>query len=483
MRFHASFLGSIAALSLFFTNVFAGGQTVDYAELARRYQKKAGIDSAEPGRFDFAAHVARAHLHARLGVFDLSMPFHEAGEEQAKLDFQAICLALIDLQTRWLDWIEPAAAGLPPLRADAAAVRDWIRRWKPNAPMTGSEETELLGRFGAETAVREASERFARSMTLGEPLGITGASNAPEPLILIRDRTSFVELACFSGSIYPDARANFWRPDCVDWTYFDAAAFKVIALQFSAGASAGDYGASLSMKSVGSTVMLQQVVQLAANSLIDHWYGERVPAALAGSLSLNLVVDLYSDCDTRNDGDLRQHRTAAVEVFVPGGNPEGGTLAAVSAKSRWRQKGAADRFAGALRGARKDPGRVAGRKAKRVGFEIENDSRSDRQVVVGPFLGSAAQQTAVPPREFLGDYFEFLRSYRACFVWWLREKSLGDPKKSSAAFARWLHGLARIESASGLEPAVTAAFGGAPLSSADDDPKALEVSFQKWLAK
>ena len=74
------------------------------------------------------------------------------------------------------------------------------------------------------------------------------------------------------------------------------------------------------------TGMQQQIAQLAGNAMIDNLFGDKIPPSLAGALSVNLVIDVYGECNTRVDGDLRARRMAAREFFVPGGASEGGVL-------------------------------------------------------------------------------------------------------------------------------------------------------------
>ena len=114
-------------------------------------------------------------------------------------------------------------------------------------------------------------------------------------------------------------------------------------------------------------------------------------------------------------------------------------------------------------------------------FELENDAGNKRRAVSGPFLGSPAEGVEGPPQQYVGDYKEFLRSYRSCFVHWLRDESQGKEKPSRVAFARWLIHLGSDQDLS-LEQSLEEVFG-APLSHTDLDQDVLEASFLSWLKK
>jgi hypothetical protein len=187
--------------------------------------------------------------------------------------------------------------------------------------------------------------------------------------------------------------------------------------------------------------------------------------------------------DTRVDGDTGSRSTEAVNVFVAGGNPSGGTIAN-SAESRWRETHGADRFLGPLKRSQKAAaGEAQERWARPGGFELLDATGSSSHVVWAPLLG--AHGTGPPPAPYHADHMEFRRAYRVAFLHWLRTRGAGSKKSSAEAFARFARTLAggasaaeAIEEGYGLP---LSAPSPAELLAADTLP--LEGRFLVWLSK
>ena len=94
-----------------------------------------------------------------------------------------------------------------------------------------------------------------------------------------------------------------------------------------------------------------------------------------------------------------------------------------------------------------------------------------------------SSEDSLPSAPFYGDYEEFRRAYRTCFVYWLRTQAVEkDKKASAAAFSQLLVELAKGESSTDILEAFNKAYQ-APLSSADMDKNALETRFLNWLPR
>ncbi len=462
-----------------------GGQEIPYERLARSVLADAGMQDSTPASFRMEELMCRAFLRSDLGLFELYVPRSALAVEARVQEYETLALALLDAQGTWLDWIEPSAGDLGELRADLASTRAWVASWasdKLAAVNTGGAAT-TLDLLGADDATRDASRRFAEAMGIGSMLGLSREGALSEPIVLCPEREDFVGMASLGGWLYPQHRAVFWQPAIATWAYFYVDRYKFLALELAApGRSPGDWSSGVGMNERRPTGMGQQIVQLCTNSMLDNYFGSRVPPSFAGALATNLVIDVYGECSTRVDGDLRERRTNAIEVFVPGGNPEGGVLPPNSAESRWREGAGADHFVGVLRAAQIAGAKLRGDKKDKVGsFQLQDDSGSQRTAVHGPFLGGAASSTPTCEERFHWDRLEFLRCYRTCFVWWLQNEAESTPKKSRVQFARFLRTLAASQ-----EGAVEAAFRtglGAELSSAEPSRKDLEGRFQTWLSK
>ena len=453
-------------------------QELPYERLAARFLADHGHAQASPDTFDLYQFLEEGFLHTRSGLFDLYFPASSARNADDLRDYQRLVLAILNAQDCWVEWLEPVATDARTAHRNHATLVKWVESWDlgrlADALADGSREP--FEALGAKKNVLAAAQSFGDYMTVGAPLGYAREDGAREPLVLVPDRTEFTEFLCLGGWMYPDYRHVYWQPSIVDWTNFYIDDVKVLATRFAApGRSPGDYSSGLTMDYRSQTGLEQQIVQLAANSLFANYYGESVPPSLAGALAVNLVIDLYGECNTRVDGDLRARRTDAREMFVPGGNPDGGILPPNLADSRWRVEQGAGYFVDVLRHAmpkRKDP---------RV-FQLQDDSERRRMEVNGPFLGASAANAKPVPEEFFGDQLEFLRSYRSGFLHWLKERGAGSKSKSAKAFATLLRSLSENEDAARVE-ALFAEVYGAPLSTGDLEKQELEAQFMKWLSR
>jgi len=484
MRLPAAF---VLATSLALPTFAAPAADLPYEELARTFLSELGAgDTADASTIDFDAFLQEQFVHGSFGIYDIYFPKNAAADDKSLEKLQEVVLALLDSQGVWLDWLEPASGKQKTTRKDLKTIHAWVKGWKAKSMVRKAEgdERELFAMLEASDKIKEAAGRLAASMANGEALGLSREGAQREPLILIPTRKQFVEFAMFCGLAFPADQGGFWHDGTINWTNFYAKNYKVLALEYAAPAQKnGGYAEGMSMDYRSPTGMAQQVVQLAANSMLDNYFGTAVPPSLVGSLSLNLVLAQFGECDTRADGDLRSRRKEAREVFVPGGQSEGGQLAPDLADSRWRVNRGAGFFVSPLRRAQKGGAGSAKGKDKFRHFELMLDDESGRATVSGPYLGSAAASTKAPPKDFYTDHMEFLRAYRACFVSWLQTSSIGSEKKSAKAFATLLQKLAASTDPEELESLFAEAFDGAPLSSTDLDKSDLEGRFLAWLGK
>ncbi len=453
-----------------------------YERLAQQFLEQHGQPQANPDTFDLHEFLRGRFLHLEVGLFDLYLP-SEAGREKRQLEqFKRVAVALSDAQGRWLDWLEPALEkkALRQARGDLADLSRWIERWRVRPLIAGDQAAsgDLQVLLGAKDALQQASARFGEFMASGAPLGLQRPAPVREPIVLMPERRGFTEMCCIGGWLYPQHRGIFWQPSIATWTHFYIDDVKVLALEFASPRGvAGDYSSGMSMDYRSETGLEQQILQLAANSMLANYFGDSMPPSLAGGVAVNLVIELYGECNTRVDGDLRARRTAAREVFVPGGDPEGGVLPPNLADSRWRADQGADHFVGVLRHAL-----VQRRRGEPVRFELHGDGGVGREVVGAPFFGSAARSRPPAP-EFLGDQLEFLRAYRTCFLDWLRVRGAGKSKKrSQAAFAQFLVELASRGDAGDFQEIVESVYE-APLSLAEPGRGDLEGRFLAWLER
>jgi hypothetical protein len=470
--------------------VGSNGSPFDPRTLAGEVLAAHGLADVQPEHFDLGAFLERDFVRVRLGLFDVHLEARSANTDAAA-DFKVLSVALLDAQAHWLSWLDAGPDAFAQERDDVATLRAWVLGTPASRIVAAARRggVDLLALTSPDVEVAAAMHRFADTMAAGRPLGLERVRPQREPVVLVPDRKSFVSLCSLAGWRYPQQQSTFWQPAVADWTCFYLDQVKFLALEYGGGA---DWTIGVSMHRRSKTDREQQVVQLAVLSMLDNYYGDRIPPALAGALAVNLVVDLFGECNTRVDGDLRERRAAAVEMFVPAANANGGELPMQSAESRWRANQTSDRFEAVLRHAFKSgslreeetdetAGGACPRKLGRL--VLLGDYQGSEDVVRGPFLGSAAAQSALPEQEFLGDYAEFLRAYGTCFVHWLRTQSAGNAERSAARFGTFLRDLAQADDARAVEAVMTKDFGGAALSSATLDAATLEGRFVRWLAK
>jgi hypothetical protein len=458
----------------------AAAQDLPYQSLAEGFLADFGRADASPQTLDLNALLQDGFLHVSAGLYDLYLPAEAARKERDVEDYQRVVLALLDAQDRWLEWLEPGIedkAALRQAHKDHKTLVRWVGSWKPAAIKSGASEgaRDLVEVLDPKDAVREALARYGTYMAGGAALGLERGEGRREPVVLMTDRRRMVQMCSLGGWLYPEHQGVFWQPSIATWTHFYIDDIKVLSTRFASPRTPGDYTSGVRMDDRTPTGLEQQIVQLAANSMFANYFGDAIPPTLAGGLAVNLVIDLYGECNTRADGDLRARRTAAREVFIPGGNPDGGILPPNMADSRWRSEQGADHFVSALKramppGSKRGPAR----------FMLEDDRGRRGAEVRAPFLGASASASPLS-REYYGDQLEFLRSYRVCFLNWLRAKGAGSSRRSAQAFADLLRGMA-AGTTDTLEDTLATVYG-APLSDLAPSKSDLEGRFLVWLVK
>lgn len=459
---------------------------IPHESLAQQLLQEAGLAGVQPASFTLEQLFERAYLRADVGLFEVLVPRNALQDQDTAENFRSVALALMDLQRCWLAWLQPALdePALDP--KEAAVLREWVAEWSLSKLATArlAEHSDVHELLGSSTELRALAERFQQRLRSGSALGLAREVEQSEPIVICPTRADFVALASLGGWMYPKHRQTFWQPAIATWAYCYIDRYKLLALEL-AGPEVmqGNWRSGVSMNARTPTGLVQQAAQLCANSMLDNLYGERVPPSLAGALAINLVIELYDECNTRVDGDARERRTQAREVFVPGGASEGGVLPPHLADSRWRIGGGADFFAGVLQNAQAAGAELAHDKKDKLGyFRLEDDSGSQTIAIRAPFLGGAAAPASASDEAFQWDRLEFLRSYRSCFLWWLQHESESTEKKSKEQFARLLVRMA-LSAEENVVDIFPKAFNGALLSSAAPSKKDLEGQFLAWLSK
>jgi len=475
-------LASLAVLALIAAPSRAQAPVIDFERAAKEFVREHKLSAPTPDALQYEALLEQAFLVIDLGVFQVLFPRARVAERAGELC--GATTSLCGAQLTLLEWIKPAAADQKALRADLAAIQTWLNSWKPAqvSKLGDAKGRDLAQLLGANEATQAALQRAAQALRSAAPFGTPRAEATPARLVLLPTRKDFLEFLALLGWILPDQRGHYWLDGAADWSQSFYNSDQLIALEYALpGHKPEDYVSGMPIKEDDVGVMQQQIVQLALNSWMDVLFQGRVPAAFCQGLSMNLVIDQFGEIRTRVDGDLRTRSAQERDVFIPGGDPDGGNLPKNSAETRWRQARGKDHWVSQLRGAQKE-GEELDRtaKPKHAAFSVRDDSGGKKQLVMAPFFGGSSAKP--PPDSFAGDFAEFVRAYKSAFIHWMQTKGAGNEKGSREAFARLLLDLAKPETKD-FEALFAARYDGKPLSGTPAEKECLEGQFLLWLQK
>ena len=461
---------------------------IDFEALGQKALQRAGLGDVPVEEISTENLIEKSMLTMRVGIYDICLSKAASKNKMKAGNFVDLAGALLDTQSTFLDWVGPAAPGLKDARKDIKTLKSWLKgvRGDVLAALDDDGLGEVTALVKSSGKVIEAQARFGSYMATGAPLGLAREGEMVEQIVLAPDRREFLEMVSAFGLIYPDQQYIYWDNNVLTWTNTHCNDVTVVALEFAdlGSTTSGAFG-GIGMNSRTATGMAQQISQLAAGSMIDNLYGSKIPPSMAGAFAVNLVVDIFGECNTRVDGDLKSRRTEAREIFVPGGRSEGGALPPNMADSRWRTEQGADRFLTALQASQAAGEGDAKKKSEKTHFfQIHTDSENARKTLKAPFLGSgAAARDIVVPDDYFGDSQELFRSYRTAFTHWLMTEGMKGKKKSVATFATLLTKLAEAEPEDEILESTIEELYGMPLSAESPSKKDLEGRFLIWLAK
>ncbi len=452
---------------------------VDHEQRARDFLEQAQQPVEELAASDFETVFERCFDHARVGAFEVSVPFDAWSSKDGFEDVRDVLLALCEAQRRWLLLLAPDERAWSEAQeqfdADLERAARWVGSWRYGAfveDLAGGRTARAQAEPDRRTA--EALERLDLAIS-GGMFGLSG----PVQLALALDRTLFLQTVSLAGWLEPHLKSAFWVDGVDQWSTAWINGVRLIALELDdPDRDEPERGLRLDRNNARATE--QQVLHLALRTMCDTLYGDRLDGALASALGNLMVIEQFGEVDTRTDGDLGARRSDARSVFIPGAPSQGGFLPPARADSPWREEQGADWFVKPLQQSLEaGSGMVRERSLRHRTFRLALDALGLEQPVSGPFLGpNGLEPRLVPGLE--GDWQEFTRSYRTCFVHWLRTEAGGRGKQSSARFAAFLAALgdpAQDESALGLVESVY----GAPLSDAECSDGSLEGRFLVWL--
>lgn len=481
---------------------------IDFDTLGRLFaEARAGKDgsSALSGESLYAEHAAQV----RLGMIELAYPRWDLIDKLGCEELRANALAIVAVQRRWAEVLatpEDAAA----VSADAQVLENWIKGWK--APQLAkltqhkpTESHELLTSLGASEEVRNAAQSFATRLMDPKTCGLAPKDGAPQRILLAPRRKDFVEMMGFAGLVDSSLQSVLWTRDATMFTSFWIGSIFVLALEYPPWSFDPGFATCVPMNKFEKNGMQQHTLREVLGAL--HWacLGEPGDARyFLQSQALLLTIDICGEANAL-EGDGERGTTGAqtqpYERFVPGGDPNGGTLPPIPAapldsmrENHWREGKGADHFELPLRKGQKAAQKAmikdrptnlspAVARDPNAHFLLATGDGVERSVISAPFLGAATANKPYPPHALLIDYREFFRAYRTAFYHWLA--TMSDPKnpKQCAERRRELaRRLATRDAATRFEALVEEIYK-EPLSGPDGTKPSLEWRFLDWLGK
>src|SRR5215831_4112364 len=132
---------------------------VPFAEFGKTYLKEHG-NAAQASDLPFEKLRETYCVHAGLGAFDVYYPISFLSEKQDVEDLKTVLVALLELQTRWIDMLATDPAKTKPIKADIAELQKWVKGWNQQALANLKEEKgkdhDLFKALGANEAVQKA---------------------------------------------------------------------------------------------------------------------------------------------------------------------------------------------------------------------------------------------------------------------------------------------------------------------------------------
>ncbi len=443
--------------------------------------------------------LASDYVRLRLGAFELYYPASFLEDKQAGRDLSEASIGLLELQEHLLEWLHSGTDEASRVQADLKALRMWIGDWRPAdlAKVADAEDKDLLKHLPGAEKVAEVFARTKEAMASASVLGFEPRADTVR-IVCCPTRRDFMEVVGYVGLVAEPWRDAFWVDGVDQWTQFWIDRTMILALENSSWEGFDpEFKRGRDMRKLSKTGLVEHVTQRSGTALLNFIYARGEPQHFEEAVALNLAIAVNGRCNTI-DGEegitTSGATTLAYERFVPGGNSAGGILPAIPAapfnmvvENHWREGGGEDYFKDPLKQGQKEGAKRAAkdkdnplRKDKLAHFQL-TDKAGQRYVVTAPFFGPHANEKEYPPAEFLNDYREFFRSYRAAFAYWLRTRAAGE--ESGAKFAQVLRGLAKVGRGEGTLDGLLEEAYGLPISAEDDSTETLEWKFLEWIAK
>lgn len=494
------------ALSTWLAAAPQDASRLDFEGLAKSFLAEQGLAdwaAAGPGAHGFDELLdSPAYVRLSLGTFDLRVPRKSLEDGQTADEFKSVVQEILDLQTHWLEWKAPTRAA--ECGDDWKALAKWVKGWSKSKLARVDGGRTLYEGLAASEAVRAAAQHVAEALRADD--ATCQAVGELGRIVYAPSRKDFVQTLAVAAWFDPSLRANFWSDKVIERTLEWVGWTQVVSFRYTTlPVDAERPYAGVDMSADDKTGFAQYMTERAAALLLRREFWRQDAHFFEQTLAADLVVANTGKNNLRSgEWKLELHTSGSTsqpyERFVPGGNPAGGTLPPNPAGpgttsgnatqvSLYRTSEGSDYFFGPLR-----QGQIAGAKSvakdkkrrladdKTAHFALYSFTARGEYVVTAPFLGQLAETQPLPPNDYLDDYEEFFRAYRAGFLQWLRTSALPGKDESQAKFAELIaaHG-GRSERAL-IDVSVQEVYG-VPLSAMDPSSDSLEWRYLAWLSK
>jgi len=500
-------------------------RTLDYTGFATTFLKETGLEelARSPAGHTFSE-VLDGPAFARVELVGLDVRFPASGLREAGFPdrLREICEVLCQTQQAWQTWYAPEAAKRS--ADDWKTLSRWVASWNKNQLAAAPGGQSLYESLKASPEVLEAARRLsapasATSEEASAPAGQAAGTlqdgaqaveaalaRPPGQILFAPTRKDYIQILSVAGLLDATDKQRLWDDRVLKTTIEWIGWTQLVALEYARlPVDTARPFDGVPLNTNDKTGMEQYVAERGAAVVLRNAFANQQTHFFEQTLATNLVIAATGENNLRSgDWKLEIKRSGAstppYERFVPGGNPNGGTLPARPAGpgvtsgsgtelSKYRSSMGKDWFLGPLKDGQKLGAKLASKNKKApnardklANFRLYSLAEREESVVAAPFLGELAEKKTLPGNAFLDDYEDFYRAYRAAFFQWLRTEALPTEAESADKFAQLIQAHADQDPLSPMDPLVEEIYG-LPLSRADGSEPSLEWRFLAWLSK
>ncbi|MFT5286419.1 MAG: hypothetical protein ACI8TQ_002588 [Planctomycetota bacterium] len=471
-----------------------------YSELALQFRKNHQIENVQPGNLTLQELLdGDRYRKFTLGLFDIRFLGEALTNKATAKKFVTCATATLDTQRAWVEWNARHHEKYEIILEDFDLLHKWVKSWSTSALSAIGKfpERDIMERLGAGDEVREAHARIEVFMCRAEYMGIRLHDVPDTQILFVPDRITMLQLMCFAGWNSERDQDYYWKEGIIKWTSFWNEETQIIAMDypgFPIDVEAPGVGAE--MNEFEQTGLGQHASEKTATSIFWRYYGNNDALFYEAAMGVNLAISVYKENNVRTGAPVFKNMgasTSAYSVFVPGGNPSGGTLGARGAIAviivpLWRETKGRDHYVKPLGKAQKK-GKKLARKDKNPNqdslahFIIFGPSESQTSYVTAPFFGPFSENKELPEKDFLVDYEDFFRAYSAGFFDWIKKRAGGkDAEANAKLFATLNHRLATRDKSTSFAALMEDIYG-LPLSAENGHTDSLEWRFLTYISK